>query len=84
MKNTVDQQVIDFTAAYTGTSPEAIDNSTTLVSLGIVTRQDCIDYIVNLEDSFDLQYQDGDEKGIETVGNAAVLIEKKLRVNSTD
>ncbi|NOS83840.1 MAG: hypothetical protein HOP31_01770 [Ignavibacteria bacterium] len=78
MLNSVNQQVIDFTAAYTGTSPGAIDDSTTLVSLGIVTREDCVEYIIELEDSFNLTYEEGDANGIETVGNATALIEKKL------
>lgn len=33
---------------------------------------------MELEDNFDLQYEEGDEAGIITVGNAAALIEKKL------
>mgnify|MGYP006360341795 FL=1 len=78
MSNSVNQQVIDFTAAYTGTSPGAINDTTTLVSLGIVTREDTVEYIIELEDSFDLAYEEGDANGIETVGNATALIEKKL------
>lgn len=78
MTNSVNQQVIDFTAAYTGTSPGAINDTTTLVSLGIVTREDTVEYIIELEDSFDLTYEEGDANGIETVGNATALIEKKL------
>ncbi len=78
MTNSVNQQVIDFTAAYTGTSPGAINDTTTLVSLGIVTREDTVEYIIELEDSFDLAYEEGDANGIETVGNATALIEKKL------
>ena len=78
MTNSVNQQVIDFTAAYTGTSPGAINDTTTLVSIGIVTREDTVEYIIELEDSFDLAYEEGDANGIETVGNANELIEKKF------
>jgi acyl carrier protein len=78
MSNSVNQQVIDFTAAYTGTSPGAINDSTTLASLGIVTRDDIIEYLIELEDSFSLTYEEGDANGIETVGNATALIEKKM------
>ena len=78
MSNSVNQQVIDFTAAYTGTSPGAINDTTTLASLGIVSREDTVEYIIELEDSFDLAYEEGDANGIETVGNATALIEKKL------
>ena len=78
MTNSVNQQVIDFTAAYTGTSPGAINDTTTLASLGIVSREDTVEYIIELEDSFDLAYEEGDANGIETVGNATALIEKKL------
>lgn len=81
MTNSIDQQVIDFTAAYTGSSPGAINNSTTLDSLGIVTKQDIVDYVTELEDSFDLMYEEGDANGIATVGDAAALIERKLGEN---
>lgn len=78
MGNSIDQQVIDFTATYTGTSPGEISNSTTLSSLGIVTYPDMVTYIVNLEENFGLVYQEGDANGIVTVGDADKLIEKKL------
>ncbi len=78
MTNSVNQQVIDFTATYTGNSPGAINDSTTLASLGIVTPDDVTEYIIELEDSFDLGYEEGDSDGIVTVGNATTLIEKKL------
>lgn len=81
MTNSIDQQVIDFTAVYTGSSPGAINNSTTLDSLGIVTKQDVVDYVTELEDSFDLMYEEGDANGIVTVGDAAALIERKLGEN---
>lgn len=76
----VDQQVIDFTADYTSTDPRDIHNSTTLQSLGIISEDDVIMYIIELEESFGLIYKPGDQNGIVTVGNAAIMIEKKLRV----
>lgn len=78
MGNSIDQQVIAFTATYTGTSPGEISNSTTLASLGIVTYPDSVSYIVSLEENFGLVYQEGDANGIVTVGDADHLIEKKL------
>lgn len=77
----VDEQVILFTAAYTSTPPAEINDSTTLASLGIVGEQDTITYIMELEDSFELVYESGDEDGIVTVGDATRLIEKKLHHN---
>ncbi len=82
MKNSVDQQVIDFTATYTGTSSREIHNYTTLSSLGIITQPDLITYVIELEDSFGLKYDEGDESGIVTVGDADHLIEKKLGSNN--
>jgi hypothetical protein len=76
----VDQQVIDFTADYTGTDPREIHNSTTLESIGITTEEDVVMYLTELEESFGLIYESGDQIGIVTVGNAAVMIEKKLGV----
>lgn len=80
MKNSIDQQVIDFTAQYTGTDPGEVHNSTTLESIGIVTEEDIISYLVELEESFALTYESGDQIGIVTVGNAAAMIEKKLGI----
>jgi acyl carrier protein len=80
MKNSVDQQVIDFTAQYTGTDPGEIYNSTILSSIGIVTEEDVITYLTELEESFGLTYESGDQTGIITVGNAAEMIEKKLGI----
>ncbi len=51
MGNSIDQQVIDFTATYTGTSPGEISNSTVLASLGIITQTDLVSYIENLEEN---------------------------------
>ncbi len=78
MQNSIDQQVIDFTANYTGVSVGDVHNYTTLVSLGIITKPDTIKYITELEDSFDLGYEPGDENGIVTVGDAAAMITRKL------
>jgi len=79
MGSSIDQQVIDFTATYTGTSPGEISNSTTLASLGIISQPDVVIYIENLEENFGLTYLEGDANGIVTVGDAAHLIEKKLK-----
>jgi acyl carrier protein len=78
MQNSINQRVIDFTAGHTGVSSGAIDNSTTLESLGIASEQDTIQYIMELEDNFGLPYDAGDEAGIVTVGDAAALIMNKL------
>ncbi len=78
MENSINQQVIDFTAAYTERSPGDINDSTTLVSIGIVTREDAAEYMFELEDSFELIYEKGDENGIETVGDAVAFITNKL------
>lgn len=80
MDNSIDEQVINFTAVYTSTPPSEINNSTTLDSIGIITPVEIISYIENLEENFGLEYEPGDEDGIVTVGNAAELIEKKLGV----
>jgi len=80
MKNSVDQQVIDFTAQYTGTDPGEVHNSTTLESIGIISEEDIITYLTELEESFGLIYESGDQAGIVTVGNAAAMIEKKLGI----
>jgi len=78
MVNNINQQVIDFTAAYTSRPPGDINDSTTLASLGIVSREDRVTYMEDLEDHFGLKYEPGDESGIETVGNAVVFITNKL------
>ncbi|HWA07368.1 MAG TPA: acyl carrier protein [Ignavibacteria bacterium] len=83
MSNSVDQQVIEFTAAYTGVSVGEISNSTTLDSLGIVTKPDLYEYLTELEDSFELIFEPSDADGIVTVGNAAAMIEKKLGSNAS-
>ncbi len=78
MKNSVDEEVIDFTAEYTHTSPDSINDATELASIGIVTYDDKVAYITNLEDSFNLTYEEGDAVGLVIVGDATLLIEKKL------
>lgn len=83
MSNSVDQQVIDFTAVYTGTTPSEINNSTTLSSLGIVSVSDIVRYLTELEDSFGLVFVPSDADGIVTVGDAAAMITKKLGQNAS-
>ncbi len=84
MKNSVDEEVIDFTAEYTHTSPDSINDATVLATIGIVTYDDKVLYITNLEDSFNLTYEEGDANGMELVGDATALIEKKLGTSSRD
>ncbi len=83
MENPVDQQVIEFTAAYTGVSVGEISNSTTLESLGIITKPDLFEYLTDLEDNFELIFEPSDANGIVTVGDAAVMIENKLGSQSS-
>jgi hypothetical protein len=42
MADPIEQQVIDFTANYTSHSPESINDTTTLASIGIEGEQDII------------------------------------------
>jgi len=83
MENSVDQQVIEFTAAYTGVSVGEISNSTTLESLGIITKPDLYEYLTELEDYFELIFEPSDANGIVTVGDAAIMIENKLGSQSS-
>lgn len=83
MNNDIDQQVIDFTANYVELPPSRINNNTVLADIGIVTQQETITYVMELEESFGLTYEEGDENGIVTVGDAAELITKKLGVGET-
>lgn len=76
--NTIDQQVIDFTAEYVDMKPSEINDQTVLSDIGIITIEEETRYIVELEEYFALQYDPGDQDGIVTVGNATQLIEKKL------
>jgi acyl carrier protein len=78
IENSVDQQVIEFTANYVKMPVESIHNSTTLDSIGISSAEDRVEYMTGLEENFGLTYEPGDEEGIYTVGEAAVFIEKKL------
>jgi acyl carrier protein len=76
--NPVDERVIIFTANYTGYPVDSINDSTVLANIGIVTEADRVQYMMELEESFGLIYQEGDANGIVTVGDATELIEKKL------
>lgn len=76
--NSIDQQVIDFTANYVGMDPGKIDDATVLSSIGIVTPEEETRYVMELEAYFGIQYTQGDQDGIITVGNATTLIEEKL------
>lgn len=78
IEKSIDQQVIEFTAVYVDMPVENIHNSTTLDSIGISSTEDRIEYMTGLEENFGLTYEQGDEDGIYTVGEAAVFIEKKL------
>lgn len=80
MNNSIDQQVIDFTANYVSMPSSRIHNYTVLADIGIVTQQETITYVMELEESFGLAYDPGDESGIITVGDATELITKKLGV----
>ena len=78
MVNNINQQVIDFTAVYTNRPAGDIKDSTTLASIGIISKDDTAEYMYELEDNFGLIYEPGDENGIDTVGNAVVFITNKL------
>ena len=78
MSNSIDQQVINFSAVYTCTSPAEINNSTTLNSLGIVSIAKIYTFLTELEDSFGLIFKPSDADSIVTVENDARMIEKKL------
>jgi hypothetical protein len=78
MENTVDQQVIDFTAEYVSMPSPEINDSTVLANIGISTREDMINYMRELEENFNLIYEDGDQNGIVTVGDATKFIQSKL------
>lgn len=78
MENTVDQQVIDFTAEYVSMPVQDINDSTVYANIGIGTREDMIVYMRELEESFSLTYEDGDQNGIVIVGDATKFIISKL------
>jgi acyl carrier protein len=78
MGNPIDQQVIDFTTNYTHSSPGTINETTQLADIGIVTEQDTVTYMMELEDNFSLTYEDSDSAGILSVSDAIDLIKKKM------
>ncbi|MBZ0203762.1 MAG: hypothetical protein IT281_00355 [Ignavibacteria bacterium] len=78
MENSINQRVINFTAEYVERDPDTINDLTTYESIGIVTNEELVQYMVELEDSFGLIYDPGDETGIIVVGNATEFITKKL------
>lgn len=78
MQNTIDQQVIDFTAEYVEMPPAEINNATVYSTIGIPPGKDMVIYMGELEENFGLTYESGDEDGIITVGDADKFIEEKL------
>jgi hypothetical protein len=78
MTQPINEQVIIFTANYTGHSVSEIHDYTTLASIGIITKPETVNYVSELEESFGIQYEQGDANGIVTVGDATLLIESKL------
>jgi acyl carrier protein len=76
--SSIAQQVIAFIANYTNSIEVSLNSSTTLASLGIVSTQDTVELIMELEDSFGIPYEEGDAEGIVTVGDAIALIQSKL------
>ena len=77
MTDPVEQQVIDFVATYCDVPPETLSPATTFESLG-VTGEDKVTLIMELEDSFGLTYETGDDKGIYNISQAVDMIRKKL------
>ncbi len=78
MENSINQRVINFTADYVSQDPDLINDLTTFDSIGISTQEEIEQYLIELEDSFGLTYEPGDEAGMVVVGNATELIIKKL------
>jgi acyl carrier protein len=78
MENTIDQQVIQFTSEYVHMPIQDINDSTVLANIGISSEEDMINYMRELEENFSLTYQDGDQLGIVTVGDASKFIQTKL------
>ena len=72
------QQTINFIANKLDKDPATINGDTTFDSLGIYPGPDSKQLIMELEDHFNLTYEEGDEDGITTVGEAANLITNKL------
>jgi len=77
-QNSIDQEVIDFTAEYTHTKPEDLNDSTVLASIGIVTEEERETYMIETEERFGLIYEPGDQDGIYIIGEVTTFIEKKL------
>ncbi len=77
-QNSIDQEVINFTAEYTHTSPEDLNDNTVLASIGIVSDEERVQYMVEVEERFGLIYEPGDQDGIYIIGEVTTFIEKKL------
>ncbi|MBL8016930.1 MAG: hypothetical protein JNK43_06650 [Ignavibacteria bacterium] len=77
-QNSIDQEVIIYTAEYTHTSPEELNDSTVLATIGIVTEEERSAYMEEIEERFGLTYEPGDEDGIYIIGEVTTFIEKKL------
>lgn len=72
------QQVIDFTAGYLNRTTDSINISTLLADIGLITEQDTIQYMMELEDNFGLTYENGDSNELVTIGDAISFIQTKL------
>ena len=77
MGKSVYQRVIDFTAAYLSISPSAVSPTDSYSALGI-PGSDMPIYMEQLELSFSLIYNPGDENGIVIVDDAIRFIKNKL------
>ncbi len=77
MPDSIDQQVIDFVTTWCDAPVGSVSLKTTFEDLG-VTGEDRVQLIMELEDSFGLTYETGDDKGIYNVGEASDLIHRKL------
>ena len=77
MPDIIDQQVIDFITTWCDAPTGSVNLKTSLSSLG-VTPEEMPQLMMDLEDSFGLTYVAGDEKGINSVGDAADLIRRKM------
>ena len=77
MGKSIYQRVIDFTANYLGISPGAISSTDSYAVLGI-PETDMPEYVNQLELSFSLIYNPGDENGIIIVDDAVVFIKDKI------
>lgn len=77
-QNSIDQEVIIYTAEYTHTSPKELNDSTALASVGVITEEERVAYLEEIEERFGLIYEPGDQDGIYFIGEVTVFIEKKL------